>query len=378
MTSPATADPAGTAPRAGIAGLPGVATAVGASSGPAIQARALAKRFVAKQTAPGLRASLRAALRPTYRETVAVRPCTFSVEAGEIVAFIGPNGAGKSTTIKMLTGILYPSSGEATVLGLVPWADRRTLAYNIAAVFGQKSQLWYHLPPQATFDLLARVYELEPVEYRRRAGELIDLFDLRDHLATPVRRLSLGERMRCEIAAALLHRPKVLFLDEPTIGLDVIAKQRIRTLIRRLNADEGVTVFLTSHDAGDVEQVCRRVIVINHGALILDAPITSLKRDFLRAKVIDVKLDDGVPPAALPFGAGVSLLEQGEWGMRLEVDTARQPVHDVIGYLVAHHRVADISIGDPPMEQIIAQIYQRRPEGADALQEVQEDAEVPT
>src|SRR5436190_12170523 len=191
---------------------------------PAIDVQGLSKQFVAKQTAPGLLGSLRAAVRPVYRQTVAVHPCSFHVEPGELVAFIGPNGAGKSTTIKMLTGILYPSAGEARVLGLVPWADRRTLAYNIAAVFGQKSQLWYHLPPQATFDLLARVYELEPAAYRRRAGELIDLFDLGQHLRTPVRKLSLGERMRCELAAALLHRPQVLFLDEPTIGLDVIAK----------------------------------------------------------------------------------------------------------------------------------------------------------
>jgi ABC-2 type transport system ATP-binding protein len=277
-----------------------------------------------------------------------------------LVAFIGPNGAGKSTTIKMLTGILYPSAGEARVLGLVPWERRRTLAYNIAAVFGQKSQLWYHLPPQATFDLLARVYELNVGEYQQRAGELIELFEIGDLLNTPVRRLSLGERMRCELAAALLHRPRVLFLDEPTIGLDVIAKQRIRNLIRRLNAEEGVTVFLTSHDAGDVEQVCQRVIVINHGALILDTPIAMLKRDFLQSKVIDLKLDDGGRNAgSLPFGGAVSVLDEGDWGLRLEVDTSRQPIDAVIAHLVAHHRVADITISDPPLEEIIAQIYQR-------------------
>jgi ABC-2 type transport system ATP-binding protein len=332
---------------------------------PAIDAQGLSKRFVAKQTAPGLLGSLRAAVHPVYRETLAVHPCTFRVEPGELVAFIGPNGAGKSTTIKMLTGILYPSAGEARVLGLVPWEDRRTLAYNIAAVFGQKSQLWYHLPPQATFDLLARVYELEPADYRRRAGELIDLFDLHAHLSTPVRKLSLGERMRCELAAALLHRPKVLFLDEPTIGLDVVAKQRIRALIRRLNAEEGVTVFLTSHDAGDVEQVCRRVIVISHGQIILDDPIAALKREFLQTKVIDLKLGgDGGGSGGLPFGDAVTVVDRGDWGLRLEVDTARQPIDAVIAYLVAHHRVADITIGDPPLEEIIAQIYQRQSPGS--------------
>jgi ABC-2 type transport system ATP-binding protein len=328
---------------------------------PAIEADHLSKQFNAKQTAPGLLGSLRSVVRPVYRQTVAVADCTFGVDAGELVAFIGPNGAGKSTTIKMLTGILYSSGGQARVLGLVPWVERRLLAYNIAAVFGQKSQLWYHLPPQATFDLLARIYELDEREYRRRAAMLIDLFELAPHLHTAVRRLSLGERMRCELAAALLHRPKVIFLDEPTIGLDVIAKQRIRALIRQLNADEGVTVFLTSHDADDVEQICRRVIVINHGALILDEPIATLKRDFLQTKVVDLRLHErngGWTSAPLP---GVRLLEQGDWGLRLEVDTAEQPIDRVMAHLVANHRVADITISDPPMEEIIAQIYQRRP-----------------
>jgi ABC-2 type transport system ATP-binding protein len=266
----------------------------------------------------------------------------------------------------MLTGILYPSGGEARVLGLVPWTDRRTLSYNVAAVFGQKSQLWYHLPPQATFDLLARIYELEATEYRRRVGMLIELFELQPHLSTPVRKLSLGERMRCELAAALLHRPRVLFLDEPSIGLDVIAKQRIRSLIRRLNEDESVTVFLTSHDAGDVEHICRRVIVINHGTIILDEPIDTLKREFLQSKVIDLRLEEDGVLAPLPFPA-VRLLDRGEWGMRLEVDTTRQPIDEVIAHLVSAHRVADITITDPPMEEIIAQIYQRRPERREVM-----------
>jgi ABC-2 type transport system ATP-binding protein len=329
---------------------------------PAIEARDLTKRFTSKLTPPGVLGSLRAAVRPRYRETLAVHGCTFAVEAGEVVAFIGPNGAGKSTTIKMLTGILYPTSGEARVLGLVPWAQRRLLAYNIAAVFGQKSQLWYHLPPLASFQLLARIYELDGAEYRHRVGALVDLFELAPYLETPVRRLSLGERMRCELAAALLHRPQVVFLDEPTIGLDVIAKQRIRALIRQLNQDEGVTVFLTSHDADDVEQICRRVIVINHGTIILDAPIATLKRDYLQTKVIDLRLHDQHQDWVAPPFDGVTVLEQGAWGIRLEVATARQPIEAVVAHLVAHHRVADVTISDPPLEEIIAQIYQRRPE----------------
>src|SRR5689334_3082923 len=206
---------------------------------PAIAVEGLRKEFQVRVGRRGL-AGL---LRPRSRAVTAVDGVSFAVEPGELVAFLGPNGAGKSTTIKILTGILHPSAGQASVLGLVPWRDRRRLAYRIAAVFGQRSQLWYHLPPADTFDLLARVYELDRATYRRRVERLIERFEIGPYLGTPVRRLSLGERMRCEIAAALLHGPAVVFLDEPTIGLDVIARQRIRELIRELNREEGTTVL---------------------------------------------------------------------------------------------------------------------------------------
>ena len=258
---------------------------------PIIEVERLAKTFRIRERSAGLTSSLRSFVAPQYREREAVKHISFSLEQGEILAFIGPNGAGKSTTIKMLTGILYPSDGKAHVLGLTPWQQRRKLAFRIASVFGQKSQLWYHLPPQDTFGLLARIYELDMNEYRKRRDFLVDVFDIADYMRTPARKLSLGERMRCELAAALLHRPSVIFLDEPTIGLDVIAKQRIRDLIGQLNAEEGVTVFLTSHDAGDIEQVCRRAIVINHGEIILDTPVARMKRDYLKVKTIDLLLE---------------------------------------------------------------------------------------
>lgn len=208
--------------------------------------------------------------RRKHQEIVAIEEVSLAVPAGQSVAFIGPNGAGKSTTIKILTGILHPSAGRAQVLGFTPWTERQKLTYQIGAVFGQRSQLWYHLPPRDTFDLLARVYNLEHPEYQKRRERLIDRFQLGPFLDTPVRKLSLGQRMRAEIAASLLHSPKLLFLDEPTIGLDVIARQELRNLIQEWNRDEGVTVFLTSHDAGDIEQVAERVIVINHGRIVLD------------------------------------------------------------------------------------------------------------
>lgn len=228
----------------------------------------------------------------------AVEGITLSVAAGEAVAFIGPNGAGKSTTIKMLTGILKPTSGYARVLGLDPWRDRTKLVRQIGAVFGQRSQLWLHLAPADSFDLLAEIYSLSKSDYRKRRDMLVERFDLGRFLHSPVRKLSLGERMRAEIAASLLHKPKLLLLDEPTIGVDVVARHRLRELISEWNREEGVTVFLTSHDTGDIESVARRVIVINHGRVILDdalAAVTDCCTSDTNQKSPGRELNNGLP-----------------------------------------------------------------------------------
>ncbi len=330
-----------------------------------IEVTNLHKTFRSKLKEPGLRSSLQSIVSPRWKVVEAVKDISFSCEQSELLAFIGPNGAGKSTTIKMLTGILYPTSGEAQVLGLTPWRDRQRLSYNIASVFGQKSQLWIHLPPLDTFNLLARVFELDEREYKERVHYLIDVFQVGELVKTPARKLSLGERMRCELVAALIHRPKVLFLDEPTIGLDVIAKQRVRDLIRYLNQQEGVTVFLTSHDAGDIEQLCKRVMVVNHGSIILNTSVSTLRRKYLKHKIIDLKLQDQVPPEGILF-PGATVLKTSTYGVKLQVDTALTSMEAIISDLVAHHRVADITIEDPPMEEIIAAIYQapRDPEPA--------------
>jgi ABC-2 type transport system ATP-binding protein len=353
-----------------------------------IEVEALAKTFRTRERAAGLAGSLRSFVAPRYREREAVKPISFSLEPGELLAFIGPNGAGKSTTIKMLTGILYPTSGKALVLGLVPWQQRHRLAFRIASVYGQKSQLWYHLPPQDTFDLLARIYELDMREYRKRRDFLVEVFDIGDYMRTPARKLSLGERMRCELAAALLHKPSVIFLDEPTIGLDVIAKQRIRDLLGHLHAEEGVTVFLTSHDAGDIEQVCRRAIVINHGDIILDAPVAKLKRDYLKVKTIDLLLEEPAQAllktdsqtgrqhlsVQLPTSIheelldteGVQVLKAKDHGLKLAIDTSRTPLEPVIAAVMQLSHILDMTISDPPMEEIIATIY--RQEGREGTQ----------
>jgi len=323
----------------------------------AIHVHQLTKTFVTRETQPGLGGSVRALFRPVRRETHAVKGITFAVDAGERVAFIGPNGAGKSTTIKMLVGILYPTSGEAQVLGKVPWRERGRLAYEIGAVFGQKSQLWYHLPPADSFDLLARIYELDQAAYLQRLGYLSELFEVKDYLRVPVRKLSLGERMRCEVAASLLHRPRILFLDEPTIGLDVVVKQRIRDLILELNQQEKVTIFLTSHDAGDVEILCRRAMVINHGDVIYDGRVSALKRDYMHTKTVSLKL--GEPWQGFD-GPGVCVLKHKGYGVKLQVDTAMTPIEDVVGRLLARYAIVDINVDNPPMEEIIARIYTSR------------------
>lgn len=322
---------------------------------PAVTACGLFKTFQAKTRSPGLGGALGSLFRPRRREVKAVDGVSFTVQEGEALAFIGPNGAGKSTTIKILTGILHPTAGEARVLDRVPWRERERLAFDIGSVFGQKSQLWFHLPPVDSFELLARIYEIRAADFATRRDHLVELFEIGPYLKTPVRKLSLGERMRCEIAAALIHGPRLVFLDEPTIGLDIVARQTIRDLIRRLNREEGVTVFLTSHDVGDVERLCKRVIVINHGRVIYDDSLNALKRRYHRVKYLDLLL--GAPAAEFAGGAGTKVVKAKGYGVKLEVDTAAARVDEVLARILAEHQVLDINIEDPPLEEVIAAIY---------------------
>jgi len=323
---------------------------------PAIQVTDLQKTFQSKRKAAGLRGSVRALVRPEYATVEAVRKLSFQMDAGELLGFIGPNGAGKSTTIKMLTGILLPSDGQAQVLGYTPWKQRRTLAYHIGTVFGQRPQLWYHLPAIDTFTLFGKIYEIDDRETKMRIAQLSEAFEIGDLLETPVRKLSLGQRMRCEVAASLLHRPKLLLLDEPSIGLDVVAKQRIRDSIRRMAQEEKVGVLLTSHDAGDLEALCKRVIIINHGQIVYEDRVSNLKRRFLTSKLVEVRYADEVPTN---FSLnGVEVLKIGRYGVKLRFDTRHTPVERVITELSARGRVMDINISDPPLEEVIAKIYE--------------------
>lgn len=323
---------------------------------PAIQVNNLKKTFMSKRKAPGMSGSIRALVKPEYTEVEAVRRLSFEMEAGELLGFIGPNGAGKSTTIKMLTGILFPSGGEARVLGYVPWKQRRELAYHIGTVFGQRPQLWYHLPAVDTFALFGKIYEMEDRQTQRRIADLSERFEIGDLLETPVRKLSLGQRMRCEVAASLLHRPKLLLLDEPSIGLDVVAKQRIRDSIREMSKEEMVGVLLTSHDAGDLEALCKRVIIINHGQIVYEDSVSNLKRRFLTSKLVEVRYADEVPKDFKLDGTEV--LKVGRYGVKLQFDTRTTSVEKVMTLLSTHGQVMDINISDPPLEEIIAKIYE--------------------
>jgi ABC-2 type transport system ATP-binding protein len=326
---------------------------------PAIEVKTLSKTFRTKRKAAGLGASLRSLFRPEYSTVEAVRGLSFEMEAGELLGFIGPNGAGKSTTIKILTGILFPTSGQASVLGFVPWKQRRQLAYHIGTVFGQRPQLWYHLPAIDTFTLFGKIYELDDRAARRRIEELAEAFEIRDLLEVPVRKLSLGQRMRCEVAASLIHKPKILLLDEPSIGLDVVAKQHIRDAIRDMGARENVGVLLTSHDAGDLEALCKRVIIINHGQIVYQDKVSALKRRFLTSKLIEVRYAEQVETDFHIEGTETLKVAKERYGVKLRFDTRTTPVEKVMASLSAAGTLVDITVSDPPLEEVIAAIYQR-------------------
>ncbi len=301
--------------------------------------------------------------------TTAVAGLDIRVRPGERIAFIGPNGSGKSTTIKMLTGILHPTSGEARVLGYNPWRERTKLAFQLGSVFGQKSQLWFHLPPTETFYLLAKIYELDDAPYRARLGELVAAFGIAPYLNTPVRKLSLGERMRCEVVASLLHRPRLLLLDEPTIGLDVIAKSALREHIREANLRDGTTIFVTSHDAGDVETLAERVVVISEGEVIFDGPVDELRLRFLRSRRLVAQLAEPLARDLIAESGAEApwrVIEASEFRVVLDLDANRSgSTREALAFLTDRCTMEDITITEPPLEEVIRSIYaeQRGPAG---------------
>jgi viologen exporter family transport system ATP-binding protein len=321
---------------------------------PVIAVRQLRKAYRRIKRRHGPFGAVRGLFSPEYHMQDAVCGVSFIVSEGERVAIIGPNGAGKSTTLKMLSGVLRPTSGSAEVLGLTPWRQRRALAYGIGVVFGQRSQLWAELPPRDAFLLLRRIYDQDADVFRRRLDELVERFGLADILDQPVRQLSLGQRMRCEITASLLHEPKLLFLDEPTIGLDITAKAAIRDFILEQSRERGQTVLLTSHDTRDIELVCERVIVINEGRIVVDQPVAELRRRFLSRKVIRIQSTAPSVTVNLP---GVTRRASELHTTILVVDTVRARIEQVIATALAQGGIDDVAIEDPPMEEVIHEIY---------------------
>ena len=291
---------------------------------------------------------------PEKKIVNAVNDISFMVNSGESLAFIGPNGAGKSTTIKMLTGILRPTSGSVRVLGLEPLAQRRDLALRIGTVFGQRSQLIFNLPLTDSFRLTAKMYRLSPVKAKSRIETLVKQFALEEFLDQPVRKLSLGQRMRAEVANSLLHEPEIIFLDEPTIGLDVVAKRSLRKMIRSVNQELGTTIFLTSHDVGDIEEVCDRTIVVNNGRIIQDSKTAEMAKEYLTHKYFSVlpkhELSEGVTVAGVPAS-----VRDGK--LFFEVDTAVIETADFLRQLVQDIDIQDVNIEEPPLEQIIHELY---------------------
>lgn len=314
----------------------------------------LKKSFKVKEKEKGFIGSMKSILNPRYKEVQAVNDISFEVEEGEIIAFIGPNGAGKSTTIKMLTGILYPDSGKIEVLGINPTKSRKKLAYQIGTVFGQKEQLWMHLTAYDNFKFFGAIYDIPENEAEKRIEELSNLFGLEKFINTPVRNLSLGQRIRCEIVASLIHRPKVLFLDEPTIGLDPVVKDSIRKLIKKMNKEYNTTIFLTSHDVSDIEKLCKRVVIINDGKIVMDDSMTNLKYHYMDKKIIDVKLKNSVNFADED---GIKVIKEKENSLRIEIDTNKTDLSKVLKFINPEN-IVDINITNIPLEEIISEIYE--------------------
>jgi ABC-2 type transport system ATP-binding protein len=316
----------------------------------------LRKQFVLHDQAPGLLGAVRSLFSTRSRTVDAVLDATFAIEPGEFVGYVGPNGAGKSTTLKMLTGILLPSGGQVEVCGVVPHRERMQLAASIGVVFGQRTQLWWDLPAGEGFSLLARIYRIGPADFARRLGELTERLGLADLLPVQVRKLSLGQKMRCELAASLLHAPRLLLLDEPTIGLDVVVKDELHKFLRELNRERGTTVLLTSHDLDDIERLCRRVIVIDRGRVLHDGDLASLRTRYGHHRKVVLQLRDPLDgPLPLPDGARV--VEQQGRRLVLDVDVDRGSVPELLRTLLAAHDVVDLSVHEAGIEDVVKRMY---------------------
>ncbi|MEZ6063503.1 MAG: ABC transporter ATP-binding protein [Planctomycetaceae bacterium] len=319
----------------------------------AIEVRNLCRTYKVFRKREGLFASLSGLFHREFREVRAVNDVSFDIRTGEMLAFLGPNGAGKTTTLKLLSGLIVPTSGTATVLGYVPWKRENAYRRRFSLVTGQKEQLWWDLPAQESFRLHKEIYRIDNADYQPRLTELTELLDVVALMSQPVRELSLGERMRMELIAALLHRPDVLFLDEPTIGLDVVSQRKVQQFLRRYQKEQNITVILTSHYMKDVEALCERAIVINKGTVIHDGSLNQITDRFSRDKIIELHFANSSEPAGIDrFGL---VLENRFPKIRLQVE--RQKVSGVLSGILSQYTIEDVSVAERPLEDVIAELF---------------------
>jgi ABC-2 type transport system ATP-binding protein len=319
-----------------------------------IKLEGISKSYKVAKRSSGLRQAAKALFVREHTIVPALKDISFSINPGEIVGYIGPNGAGKSTTIKVMSGILVPDSGSCTIMGYNPWKDRVQYVKNIGVVFGQRSQLWWDVPVIDSFELLRDIYKVPQQEYEENVKQLIEALELKDIINSPVRQLSLGQRMRCEIASSLLHSPKILFLDEPTIGLDAVSKMAVRQFIKKINQEKGVTVILTTHDMSDIEALAERVILIGKGTLLYDGSLSELRSKFGTQKTITIDYRENHNPIQIP---GATTLSWSQERAILSVDTERVLVSEVITQLSSKVELIDVEIDSRPIEEIIVQLY---------------------
>ena len=320
---------------------------------PAIEAKNLTKTYKVYRKAEGVLASVTGLFKRDYKVVEAVKEVSFSLEAGEMVAFLGPNGAGKTTTLKLLSGLIYPTGGDGRVLGYVPWKRENAYRRRFSLVMGQKNQLWWDLPAQESFQLHKEIYRIEPEQYQRRLDELVDLLEVRKLIDQPVRELSLGERMRMELIAALLHSPEVLLLDEPTIGLDVVSQRKVQEFLKYYQNEQKITVILTSHYMKDVEALCERAVIINEGEIKHDGPLAEIVDRFSRHKLISLQFAGADVPSDLSrYG---TVVESRPPRVKIEVD--RQQVPEVLTSLLSTYTIEDVGVQDRPLEEVIAEMF---------------------
>ena len=327
---------------------------------PAVSVRDLSKVYRTTKRSSGLGGAFKTLFRPSYLEVTAVDRVSFELSEGEFVGFLGPNGAGKTTTLKMLAGLLYPTAGAASVLGYTPWERKNAYRRQISLVLGQKNQLWWDLPAMDSLELNRAIYEVPEEKFKKTVGEMTELLGVGHRLSVQVRELSLGERMKFELIASLLHEPRVLFLDEPTIGLDIMSQQVVRDFLRGVNAKRRTTIVLTSHNMADIKGLTSRVVVINHGRIVFDGALAGLVEKWTSAKHLKVTATRPLTALELqPYGEVASVD-----GPIADLKVPREKAAAVTAQLLAQLPVADLTIEDPPVEDVIAEVFRTRPEGA--------------